>query len=199
MKKVLFLAVTLVFAGVFAAPALAQGNTAAAGGAKMGWIDTRFFGDEKEGIKRLTAAYTALEREAQPKEQELVGIQNRLQTIATEIDNFRKAAAAPNAPPINAKTITDKQDEAARLQREGEFKKKEYDAFIEKRSNELLGPINQDIVRQISEFAKQKGYSVVFDISKMAEAGAILHLDPTADITKEFITFYNARPATAQR
>ena len=106
MKKVLFLAVTLVFAGVFAAPALAQGNTAAAAGAKMGWIDTRFFGDEKEGIKRLTAAYTALEREAQPKEQELVGIQNRLQAIATEIENIRRAAAAPNLRPVEGRRYT---------------------------------------------------------------------------------------------
>lgn len=199
MKRVLFLAVTLVFAGVFAAPAYSQGATGAAASSKMGWIDTRFFGDEKEGIKRLIAAYTSLEREVQPKEQELVTIQNRLQALATEINNIRTAAAAPNAPPIAPRTITEKQDEAARLQREGEFKKKEYDAFIEKRSNELLGPINQDIVTQISAFAKQKGYAVVFDISKMAEAGAILHLDPASDITKEFITFYNARPATAQR
>ncbi|MBK9162923.1 MAG: OmpH family outer membrane protein [Acidobacteria bacterium] len=199
MKKVLFLAVTLVFAGVFAAPAYSQGTTGAAAGSKMGWIDTRFFGDEKEGIKRLAAAYLALEKEAQPKEQELVGIQNRLQAIATEINTIRTAAAAPNAPPFNPRTITDKQDEAARLQREGEFKKKEFDAFLEKRSGELLGPVNQDIVQRISDFAKQKGYTVVFDISKMAEAGAILHLDPSTDITKEFITFYNARPATAQR
>ena len=188
----------MFLAGCFAAPAFAQGTTAAPG-SKMGWIDTRFFGDDKEGIKRLTAAYTALEREAQPKEQELTGIENRLRSIATEIDNIRKAAAAPSGPPVDPKTITDKQDEGARFQRELEFKKKEYEAFIQKRSNELLGPINQDIVRQISEFAKQKGYAVVFDISKMIEAGAILHLDATADITKEFITFYNARPATAQR
>ncbi len=199
MKKVLFLAVTLVFAGVFAAPAYSQGTTGAAAGVKMGWIDTRFFGDEKEGIKRLIAAYTSLEREAQPKEQELVTLQTRIQTLNTELQQLQRAAAAPNGPPIDRTTVISKNDEIARLQREGEFKKKEFDAFIERRSGEILGPVNQDIVLRISDFAKQKGYAVVFDISKMAEAGAILHLDPSTDITKEFITFYNARPATAQR
>jgi hypothetical protein len=57
--------------------------------------------------------------------------------------------------------------------------------------------VNQDIGKAIGEFGKVKGYTAIFDIDKLAQAGAILHLEPSANITKEFIVFYNARPAGA--
>lgn len=53
-----------------------------------------------------------------------------------------------------------------------------------------------DIYKAIQEFAKQKGYMMILDVSKMAEANIVMALDEKALITKEFITFYNARPAT---
>lgn len=191
MKRFSFLGISLVFAAVFAISASAQATAAPA---KIGWIDTGAFANEKEGIKKFTNAMTALGNEARPKEQELIGIQTRVNTIAEEL---RKLSGQPANIPVDQNAVRTKQDEGARLQREFEFKKKEYDAFIEKRSGEVLGPINQDIGKAIGEFAKQKGYVVVFDIDKLAQAGAILMLDPAADITKEFITFYNARPAGA--
>jgi hypothetical protein len=47
-------------------------------------------------------------------------------------------------------------------------------------------------------FAKQKGYSLILDSSKLYQAGIILAFDESkVDVTKEFITFFNARPATA--
>jgi len=37
---------------------------------------------------------------------------------------------------------------------------------------------------------------VILDINALAQASAILSLDTTVNITKDFIIFYNARPAT---
>ena len=90
-----------------------------------------------------------------------------------------------------------KREEGERLARELEFKKKEYDAFVQKRGGEILGPLNADIGKAIADFGKQKGYVAILDIGKLADAGAILHLDAGANVTKEFVTFYNARPAAA--
>ncbi len=187
MKRFSFIAFGLFLAAIFTVSASAQ--TAAAG--KMVWIDTQAFADEKEGITRFVNAFKALGTEARPKEQELVNIQNKVAAIA---EDLRKMQANP-AVPIDRNVAQTKQDEGQRLQREFEFKKKEYDAFVEKRTGEVLGPINQDIGRAISDFAKQKGYAAVMDIDKLVQAGAILYLEPSADVTKEFITFYNARPA----
>ena len=163
-------------------------------GGKIGWIDTGEFADEKAGIAKYVNAYKALASEAKPKETELVGIQTKPQTIAKELQDMQKAAPAV---PIKADVVTAKQNEGARLERELKFKKEEYDAFIQRRGGEILGPVNQDIGKAIGEFGKQKGYVAIFDLEKLAQAGAILHLEPSANVTKEFIAFYNARPAAA--
>ncbi len=170
--------------------AAAFGQAAPAG--KIGWINTGEFSDEKAGITRFTNAYKTLGTESKPRETELVTIQNKIKTIA---DDLQKMQNAGSAVPFDAKAASAKQEEGQRLQREFEFKKKEYDAFIEKRGNELVGPIQADIVKALQDFAKQKGFAVILDIDKLGAAGAILALDQTADVTKDFITFYNARPA----
>jgi Skp family chaperone for outer membrane proteins len=192
MKRFSFIAFGLFAVAFLVQSASAQGATAQQG--RIGWIDTAVFADEKEGITRFVNAFKALGNEAQPREKELIDLQNKIGAIAEDLRKMQNAA--PNVP-INQQEAIRKQDEGGRLQRELEFKKKDYDVFIERRGMELLGPINQDIGRAIQDFAKQKGYSVVLDVDKLAQAGLILHLDPTADITKEFIEFYNKRPAGA--
>ena len=158
---------------------------------KIGWIDTGAFGDEKEGILKYVSAYKALAGEAKPRETELIGIQTKIQNISKELQSMQ----ANTAVPVDEKTALAKRDEGERLSRELEFKKKEYDAFVQKRGGEILGPVNQDIGKAIQEFGKQKGYLAIFDIDKLAQAGAILHLETGANVTKEFVAFYNARQA----
>lgn len=190
MQRISSLVAVLAFAAFFAGSVSAQ----AVAPTKIGWIDTGAFGDEKGGgITKYINAYKALAAEVKPKETELIGLQTKLQTIAADLKRMQENTAVP----IDRNAAAAKQDEGARLEREMKFKKEEYDAFVQKRGGEILGPINQDIGKAIADFGKQKGYIAIFDIEKLAQAGAILHLEPTANITKEFITFYNARPAGA--
>ncbi len=193
MKRISLLAFGLIFTAMFAFSAEAQ-TTAG----KVGFIDTGMFADEKEGIRRYYNALVALEKETAPMRQELQTMSTRLNSIAQEIQRLQTPpAGVPSDPAKNAEQIRLKSDEGGKLQRELEFKTKDYEATIQRLSGERLGPINQDIGRAISEFAKQKGYAMVFDIEKLAEAGVVLAADPDFDITKEFITFYNDRPASA--
>jgi Skp family chaperone for outer membrane proteins len=187
MRKFSLFAASIIFAAVFASSAFGQ----APASGKIGWINTGDFGDEKTGIAKYTGAYRSLATELKPRETELVGLQTKIQGLAEEI---RKAQAATGVP-VKPESLLAKQEEGQRLARELEFKKKEYDAFAEKRGSALIGPIQLDISRALQDFAKQKGYVAILDIDKLGQAGAILALDQTADITKEFITFYNARPA----
>ncbi len=151
------------------------------------------FGDEKDGVTKYNNALKALDTEMRPRVTELTALQTRLQKIADEI---RTATNVPAGVPVNQQAVAQKQDEGQKLQREFEFKKKEYDAAVEKRSGEVLGPVSADISKAIQDYAKQKGYAVVLDIAALANANAILALDATSNITKDFIVFYNARPAT---
>jgi Skp family chaperone for outer membrane proteins len=187
------MAVIMVFAATFAVSANAQTGAAQPGPVKIGLIDSGAFGLEKEGISRYVTAVKALGAELKPLENELVTMQTKMQTLADQIAALQKT---PSAVPTAQKDILDKQDEGQRLQREFEFKKKEYDARVEKRGNELLGPIQADIGKAIQDFAMQKGFTVVFDLNKLGSDGALLAMDPKAEITKEFIAYFNTRPAS---
>ncbi len=193
MKRFTTLVLSLVFAAVFAVSAFAQAG-AQPTLTKIGWIDTGAFADEKEGVTKYINALKALDNEMKPRVTELQGIQTKVQAIAKELDDWSKR---PANVPVDQKAVLAKQDEGQSLQRTFEFKKKEYDAAVEKRSGEVLGPVSADISKAIQEFAKSKGYAVVLDIAALANANAILALDPSSNITKEFIAYYNARPATA--
>lgn len=197
MKRISTIAVSFVFAAIFAVSAFAQTGTPTgtqAAATKIGWLDTgAFAGDEKglNGVTKYINALAALDAEMKPRVTELNGIQAKLKTIS---DDLTKMTSNP-AVPVDQKAAAAKQDEGQRLQREFEFKKKEYDAAVEKRSGEVLGPVSTEISRSIQEYAKARGYAVILDIAALANANAILALDASANITKDFITYFNTRPA----
>ena len=58
-------------------------------------------------------------------------------------------------------------------------------------------PINQDIVKALNEYAKQKGYALILDGAKLEQAGILLGFDDKFDVTKDFIVFYNGRGTSA--
>lgn len=191
MKRIGLAAFSFMLVAIFGVSAFAQTSGAQAAAGRIGWINTTEFGDEKTGITRFVNAYKVLAGEVKLKETEMVAMQTKLQGIASDLDKLRSNPVADPA------AIAAKQDEGEKLQRDLKYKKEDYDAFVQKRSNALLGPIQADIGKAIQEFAKQKGYTAILDIDKLGQAGAILALDSTANISKDFIAFYNARPATA--
>ncbi len=190
MKKFNLLAVSFIFATVFAMSTFAQTGTG-----KIGWIDTGMFADEKEGVTKYINALKALQTEMKPRLTELQTLDTRIKTIADEL------AKAQNNPavPVKQETLIAKQEEGQKLQRELEFKKKDYDATLAKRGSEVLGPIQNDIFKAIQAFAKKNGYTAILDIQALANENinAILALDETANVTKAFITSYNAGGTTA--
>lgn len=188
MKRINIIAVSFIFAAVFAVSAFAQAPAAS----KIGWLDTGAFADPKEGVTKYNAALAALDKEMQPKVAELNAISAKLKAINDAIAKMNGNTAVP----IDQKALVAKQEEGQSLQQEGEFKKKQYDAAVEKRSGEVLGPVSADISKAIQDYAKLKSYAVILDIAALASANALLALDPSANITKEFIAYYNTRPAT---
>src|ERR1044071_7747845 len=161
------------------APAPSTGAVIAEG--KFAIIDTEAFGDQKDGIKRLVAAFQTVEREFKPRRDDIQGLRTRYDALVRDID-ATKAVSDPKA--LQAKV-----DQAEALKTEIERKQQDGQKALDKRVQELTGPIYQDIGTALQAFAKQRGISVVLDLSKMQ--GVVMVVDATTDITNAFIAEYN--------
>jgi Skp family chaperone for outer membrane proteins len=208
MRIIRLFAATMFIAVIAAIPAFAQqrGGGAppsaapATGGpvpaSKLAFVNTQAFGDEKAGIGRYIAAAKNLDREFAPRVAELQALQNKLKALVEEINKLNAAGGASGV--VSTKTLDDKRDEGERLQREFEYKKKEFDAAYAKRYEDVVGPISNDIGTALTAFAKARGITLVLDMSKPAMYETILFGDPALDITTEFVADYNSKnPATA--
>ena len=157
---------------------------------KIALVDTEAFGDEKTGIVRFVEALRSLQREVKPKQDEMLAIQAKIQQIAKDIDSLSKSAV------VDPQSIRAKQDEGGRLERELKYKKEDYDAIMQRRYREVVGPVSTDIGKELDVFAAQRGITMVLDVSKLLPA--ILTAKNETDITVAFIAYYNAKkPATA--
>jgi Skp family chaperone for outer membrane proteins len=163
----------------------AQGATIAEG--KFAIIDTDAFSDPKSGIKRLVAAFQTVEREFKPRRDEVQALQARYDALAKEINDTKGVA--------DTKALAAKADQATQLETEIKRKQEDGQKDLEKRVQTLTQPIYQDIGNALQAFAKQRGLSVVFDVSKMQ--GVVMVVNDSIDITDAFVADYNQRnPAT---
>lgn len=197
MKKIRLFAVGLFLMAVFAVSSFAQATSSQpAAQGKIGVINTYAFGDEKAGITKYISAVNALNAEFKPLNDELKTMQTKLEALAAEIENIKKLLQQ-NAKAVDEKSAQAKVDEAEKLQRDIKFKQEEGKARFEKRQQAVLGPVMADIYKAIQDYSKQKGYMMILDGAKLEETGILVGFDDKADVTKDFVTFYNARPATS--
>ena len=168
-----------------AAPPPTAVATAAVPDAKIAFVDTTAFGDEKTGIKRYVNAVKTVQLQFQPATTELLNLQNRIKAIADDITKLS------GNPVVDPKSIQAKQDEGERLQRELKYKKEDADAAFEKRYGEVVGPISHDIGKALDQYLLSHGLTMILDISKLAPA--VLSVNPATDITQAFIAEYNSK------
>jgi outer membrane protein len=167
-----------------AAPAAA--SSAAVPESKIAFVNTEAFGDEKGGIARYVSALKSLEREFQPRNTELVSIQNQIKGIADELQKLQAASVVADPKALQAK-----QDQGEKLQRDLKYKKEQADADFQRRYQEVVSPISEDIGKALDAFAKSRGITMILDVSKMAPA--ILTATDGMDVTRAFISDYNTK------
>ncbi len=191
MKTFRLIAASTIFAAIFAVSAFAQ-TTAS----KVGLINTLAFDDGKAGITKYVAAMNSLEKEFQPVGVELNTMATKIQALQKEIAGYQDIISKGGKIPIADADLQKKLEEYDKLGREYKFKQEDAKVRYENRERIVMGPVRQDIGNALQEFTKKNGYVMILDVSKLDNAGLILGLDETADATKQFITFFNARPAT---
>jgi Skp family chaperone for outer membrane proteins len=186
----IMLAAALSLSASAQTPARPQPAAPAAGGttatARIAVIDSAAFSDDKAGIGRVVNAMRTVDAQFQPLRTEVQGMQTRYEALVADINKTKDVA--------DPKTIATKVDQADTMKRDIERKTQDAQISIQKRMQEVLGPLQEDVFVSLQAFAQARGISVIIDASRVP----LIYFNDTVDITKEFITEYNrAKPATA--
>jgi outer membrane protein len=155
--------------------------------AKLALVDTDQFLDEKGGIVRLVSAAKKVENEFQPRRTELQNLQSQIDKMTADLQK-----ASPVQDP---KVSAQQQDAIDQKKREIQRKTEDAQSAYQKRLQDMLGPVYDDIGKALDVFAKAHGITLILDVTKIQ---GIVSADGSLDITKAFITEFNSKnPATA--
>lgn len=200
MKIIRAIAAVAFFAAISAASVVAQpkptnttapATTGSATGnvpdTKLALVDTDQFLDEKAGIVRLVTAAKKVENEFLPRRTELQGLQAQIDKLTTDL---QKAA-----PVQDQKVSAQQQDTIDSKKRELTRKTEDAQSQYQKRLQDMLGPVYDDIGKALDAYAKAHGITLILDVTKIQ---GIVSAAESLDITKAFITEFNSKnPATA--
>ena len=153
--------------------------------ARVAYVSTSQFLDEATGIKELVRTGKALELEFSTTQSDLSLLNEKLRTLAGEINRLR---ADPTA---NAKALEEKQTAGLKLQQELQGKQQQAQAAYQQRQQETQGPITTQISKDLRAFAKERDISMLLDASKLGDA--LLDAKTELDLTPDFIAYYNAK------
>ncbi len=168
------------------APATAAQSTGAVPDSKMALIYSEAFLDPKAGIARFANLMGTLNREFQPRQTELNGLQTRIAALTKEISDTQAVA--------DPKAIQQKTDQLEQLKKDYQRKGEDAEAAYNRRRQEIFAPLQEDIGKALEVFAKARGITVIVDASQVP----MVYASDSIDITRAFISDFNSKnPATA--
>ena len=154
---------------------------------KVALIDSSAFADEKQGILKFVAALKRVNAEFQPRQTELQNLQQQIEKATTDL---QKAA-----PVQDAKVTQQQQERIDQMKKDFQRKGEDAQTAFNKRLEEVLGPIYEDIGKALDGFAKARGITLILDVTKVQ---GIVSASDAMDITRAFIAEFNSKnPATA--
>jgi outer membrane protein len=154
---------------------------------KIALVNTDEFADEKTGITRLVNTMKRVDGEFQPRRAELQTLQQQIEKATADLTK---------AQPLQDARVSQQQADKIEAMKT-EFKRKGEDAqaAYQKRLQEALGPIYDDIGKALDAYAKTHGITLILDVTKIQ---GIVSASESLDITRPFITEFNSKnPATA--
>lgn len=187
------------FLAVAVSPALAQTRPAAPAGAgsatpnvpqsKIALIYSDAFLDAKTGIGRFNTLITTLNREFQPRQTELQGLQTRIQTLTNEVSAAQAASSV-----VDPKSIQAKIEQLEQLKKDYQRKGEDAQAAYNRRRQEMFSPLQEDIGKALEVYAKANNIHVIIDGSQVP----LVYAADALDVTRAFINEFNSKnPATA--
>lgn len=179
---------SLMFVLILSALAFAQTETTPPG--KIAVINTAAFEDKETGIKEIAAAYDKIEAEFKPQAEDLKLVAEKIQNLKKEIEEFEVQSKKYRnvGCPIS---IEKKLEEYDKLTKEYKQKQEEAKNLYDKRKPEIFADVNKIISEALKQFAKDKGYVAILDVSKCADCLTGNFNGEDNDVTAEFIKYYN--------
>jgi len=154
---------------------------------KIALVNTDEFADEKTGITRLVAAMKRVDGEFQPRRTELQTLQQQIEKATADLTK---------AQPLQDARVSQQQaDKIEGMKTEFKRKGEDAQAAYQKKLQDVLGPIYDDLGKALDTYAKAHGITLILDVTKIQ---GILSASESLDITRPFITEFNSKnPATA--
>ena len=152
--------------------------------AKVAVVNSNAFSDPKGGLTRFIVVQRTLEAEFKPRQDELVRLRALIEALENEIRDTSSIASAA--------AISEKSDKYESLKRDYNYKGEDAKKALNKRTNDLMKPISDDVGKVLGEFAKKNGIDILIDASKM---DGVYIFNNAVDLTSAFVAHFNALPA----
>ncbi|MCS6885800.1 MAG: OmpH family outer membrane protein [Acidobacteriota bacterium] len=146
---------------------------------KVAIIDSRYFPD---GIAEYKQKLDKLEAEFKPQTNAINAL---AETIKKLEDELKQAGAN-----LDPKVYQQKLDDLAAKKKEFERKREDYQQDLQKRSEVVLGPVQEKIAKFLEQYAIQNNITAIFDLVPASQGGMVF-FSPTINITDDFIKEYN--------
>ena len=153
--------------------------------ARVAYVNSSQFLDETTGIKALVRVAKALELEFSGTQSELSLLNEKLRTVAGEINRLRAD------PVANAKALEEKQTAGMKMQQELQQKQQQAQGTFQQRQQETQGPVTADIGKELRAFSKERDIGLLFDAAKLGDG--LLDAKVELDLTPDFIAYYNSK------
>ena len=128
---------------------------------KIALIYSNLFLDPKSGIAKFSMLVNTLNREFQPRQSELNQLQQRIQSSQDEITKIQAASQVVDQKSVQAKT-----DALEQMKKDYQRKGEDAEAAYQKRQGEIFAPLQDEIVKALEVYAKQRGITVIIDASR---------------------------------
>lgn len=146
---------------------------------KIALVNSQLF-QEQNGITKILTAGKQLENEFRPAYTELENMDKKHKELTNQLNNPATRTQA-------------KYDEYEKLDRDMKSKTSDYQSRYNRRYNEVMNPIYDQVITVMKLWCQQKGYNSLVDVSK-DEKGMFLYYDESLlkQTTEELIRFVNA-------
>src|SRR5262245_10584436 len=159
-------------------PAASEGGTGAQG--KVAIINTAAF---RVGIGEFKTTIEALNKEFEPKNNELLGLQKQIEDLKNKV----QAQSPTVQPSVRDGWI----EQGAELEKTLKRKSEDYQSLFQRRGEEMVAPIRDKINKFFSQYCQQRNIIVVVERQVAENSNLLVWFKPDVEITQDFMNEYN--------
>ncbi len=149
---------------------------------KIALVNTDEFADEKTGVFRLVSAMKRVGKEFEAKRVEIQTLRQQMDKATADLQQASKVQ--------HPRASRQQRDKIDQMKKDYTRKGKDAQAAYQKRLQEVLGPVYDEIGKALDVYAKAHGITLIIDVAKVQ---GIVSAEASLYITKAFITEFNSK------